>query len=191
MAAHFPHEGAENAPGEPFAGLYHASVGCPNTPVAILVSLSVLKEMFDLTDEALMGSFRFDLRFHYALGLSMEETGVTLRTLENFRARAMKSEAVGATFQEVTDRIIEALGLNTGQQRHDSTHFRFNMTNLTRLGLFVRTLEHFLGGLPRCFRRGLRRCRRKSANVTGSDPDDLPTPNPAREDGVWRRRQRT
>lgn len=134
-----------------FAGLYHASLGRPNTPVAILVSLSVLKEMFDLTDEALMGSFRFDLRFHYALGLTLEETGVTLRTLEYFRARVAGSKAVGATFDEVTDRIIEALGLNTGQQRHDATHFRSNMANLTRLGLFTRTLEHFVGALDKDF----------------------------------------
>ncbi|MBF0284910.1 MAG: transposase [Magnetococcales bacterium] len=118
------------------AGLYPASLGRPNVPVAILVSLSVLKEMFDLTDEALMGSFRFDLRFHYAPSLTLEETGISLRTLENFRARV-----VGATFDEVLERMIETLGLNTGRQRHDSTHFRCNTANLTRLGRFTRTLE--------------------------------------------------
>jgi hypothetical protein len=134
-----------------FAGLYHSTLGRPNVPVAILVSLSVLKEMFDLTDEELMGSFRFDLRYHYALGVTPEETGMALRTLEYFRARVVGSEAVGATFKEVTDRIIEVLGLNTGQQRHDSTHFRSNMANLTRLGLFVGTLEHFLGALDKNF----------------------------------------
>ncbi|MBF0371698.1 MAG: hypothetical protein HQL52_19855 [Magnetococcales bacterium] len=69
---------------------------------------------------------------------------MALRTLEYFRARVVGSEAVGATFDEVTDRIIETLGLNTSRQRHDSTHFRSNMANLTRLGLFTRTLEHFI-----------------------------------------------
>ncbi|MBF0626285.1 MAG: transposase, partial [Magnetococcales bacterium] len=134
-----------------FAGLYHSSQGRPNVPVAVLVSLSVLKEMFDLTDEALMGSFRFDMRFHYALGLTLEKTGMALRTLEYFRARVVGSEAVGATFDEVTDQIIKALGLNTTRQRHDSPHFRSNMANLTRLGLFTRTLEHFLGALAKGF----------------------------------------
>jgi hypothetical protein len=71
--------------------------------------------------------------------------------LEGFRARVARSEAVGATFDEVTDQIIKALGLNTGQQRHDSTHLRSNMANLTRLGLFTRTIEHFLGGLAKGF----------------------------------------
>ncbi|GAB0056042.1 hypothetical protein SIID45300_00341 [Candidatus Magnetaquicoccaceae bacterium FCR-1] len=110
--------------------------------MAILVSLSVLKEMFDLTDEALMGSFRFD---------TLEKTGVSLRTLELFRARVLKSEAVGETFDEVTKGIIDSLGLETGQQRHDSPHFHSNMANLTRLGLFTRTLEHFLGALSQLF----------------------------------------
>ncbi len=107
MAARFPHASAENDPGECVCQSDHASLGRPNTPVAILVSLSVLKEMFDLTDEALMASFRFDLRYHYALGVTPEETGMALRTLEYFRARVVGSEAVGTTFKEVTDRIIE------------------------------------------------------------------------------------
>ena len=138
-------------PESEFATLYHASLGRPNTPVALLVSLSVLKEMFDQTDEALMASFRFDMRYHYALGLTLEETGISLRTLEYFRARVVGSEAVGATFDAVTDRIIAVLGLDTSRQRHDSTHFRSNMANLTRLGLFTRTIEHFLAGLAKGF----------------------------------------
>ncbi|MBF0623157.1 MAG: transposase, partial [Magnetococcales bacterium] len=139
----------EMIPESQFAELFHASLGRPNEPVAILVSLSVLKEMFDLTDEALMDSYRFDMRFHYALGVTLEKTGMALRTLEGFRARVVGSEAVGATFDKVTDQIIDILGLNTSRQRHDSTHFRSNMANLTRLGLFVRTLEYFVAALAK------------------------------------------
>ncbi len=134
-----------------FADLYHATMGRPNVPVALLVSLSVLKEMLDLTDEALMSSFRFDMRFHYALGVTLDETELAIRTLYYFRAGVAGSEAVGATFDEVTDRIILALGLNTTRQRHDSTHIRSNIANLTRLGLFTRTLGHFLGCLSQGF----------------------------------------
>ncbi|MBF0284838.1 MAG: transposase [Magnetococcales bacterium] len=151
MAAYFRIRVLKRIPESEFAGLYHANLGRPNVPVAILGSLSVLREMFDLTDEALMGSLHFDMRYHYALGLTLEETGLSLRTLEYFRARVVGSKAVGATFDEVTDRIIETLGLNTGRQRHDSTHFRSNMTNLTRLGLVTRTIEHFLGALAQGF----------------------------------------
>ncbi|HIJ85449.1 MAG TPA: hypothetical protein HPQ00_14760 [Magnetococcales bacterium] len=134
-----------------FAALYHDFQGRPNFPVAILVGLSILKEMLDLTDEALMDSFRFDLRFHYALRLDMEDTTLSIRTLYNFRERVVGSPAISATFERVTDKIIAILGLNTGEQRLDSSHIRSNMANLTRLGLFVRTIEHFLARLLKSY----------------------------------------
>ncbi|MBF0429363.1 MAG: transposase [Magnetococcales bacterium] len=134
-----------------FAALYHDFQGRPNFPVAILVGLSILKEMLDLTDEALMDSFRFDLRFHYALRLDMENTTLSIRTLYNFRERVVGSPAVSATFEQVTDKIIAILGLNTGEQRLDSSHIRSNMANLTRLGLFVRTIEQFLARLLKSY----------------------------------------
>lgn len=134
-------------PEDAFAALYHAFQGRPNFPVAVLVGLSILKEMLDLTDEALMDSFRFDLRFHYALRLDLEDTTLSIRTLYNFRERVVGSPAVSATFERVTDQIIAILGLKTGEQRLDSTHIRSNMANLTRLGLFIRTIEQFLARL--------------------------------------------
>ena len=138
-------------PEDAFAALYHAFQGRPNFPVAVLVGLSILKEMLDLTDEALMDSFRFDLRFHYALRLDVEDTTLSIRTLYNFRERVVGSPAVSATFERVTDQIIAILGLKTGEQRLDSTHIRSNMANLTRLGLFVRTIEQFLARLLKSY----------------------------------------
>ena len=132
-----------------FAALYHAFQGRPNFPVAILVGLSILKEMLDLTDEALMDSFRFDLRFHYALRLDLEDTALSVRTLYNFRERVVGTPAVAATFEHVTDQIIAILRLNLGDQRLDSSHIRSNMANLARLGLFIKTIEHFLARLKK------------------------------------------
>lgn len=134
-------------PESAFATLYHAFKGRPNFPVAILVGLSILKEMLDLTDEALMDSFRFDMRFHYALMLRLEDTTMSVRTLYNFRERVVGSPAVSATFERVTDQIIAILGLSLGDQRLDSTHIRSNMANLARLGLFIKTIEQFLARL--------------------------------------------
>lgn len=132
-----------------FASLYSACTGRPNFPVAKLVGLAVLKEMLDLTDEAMMDSFRFDMRFHHALRLTLDDTDLSIRTIYYFRSRVSGSEAIGATFDGVVDRIIERLNLDTGMQRLDSTHIRSNMANLTRLGLFTRTMEHFLGRLAK------------------------------------------
>ena len=138
-------------PESAFASLYHSFLGRPNFPVAILVGLSILKEMLDLTDEALMESFRFDLRFHYALGLCLEDTELSVRTLYYFRERVVDTPAVSVTFEQVTDQIIAVLGLNTGKQRLDSSHIRSNMANLTRLGLFIKTIEQFLARLEKSY----------------------------------------
>lgn len=133
-----------------FAELY-SKLGRPNFPVAILVVMSVLKEMLDLTDEELVDAYRFDMRFHYALGLTPDETDFSIRTLYYFRQRVVGSKAVSATFDAVTDQIIAELNLDVSQQRMDSTHIRSNMANLTRLGLFTRTLEHFVARLAQDF----------------------------------------
>lgn len=138
-------------PESAFASLFHEFMGRPNFPVAILVALSILKEMLDLTDEALMDSFRFDLRFHYALGLRLEDTELSVRTLYYFRKKVVESHAISETFEQVTDKIIAILGLHTGEQRLDSTHIRSNMANLTRLGLFTKTIEQFLARLEKSF----------------------------------------
>lgn len=132
-----------------FACLYSAGMGRPNFPVAKLVGLSVLKEMLDLTDEAMMDALRFDIRFHYALRLTLDDTDLSIRTIYYFRSRVVGSEAVGTAFDAVVDQIIATLELDTTRQRLDSTHFRSNMANLTRLGLFTRTMEHFLDGLAK------------------------------------------
>ncbi|MBF0284597.1 MAG: transposase [Magnetococcales bacterium] len=83
---------------------------------------TALKEMQDLTDEALMDSFRFDMRFHDALGLTLDDTDLTIRTLYNFRERVVGSAAVKAMFVEVTDQIIAKLKLDLSRQRLGPVH---------------------------------------------------------------------
>jgi hypothetical protein len=50
-------------------------------------------------------------------------------------------------FESTTAALIEAAGLRTGRQRQDSTHIISNIKVLTRLGLFVKTVEQFLEAL--------------------------------------------
>lgn len=97
MVAYFRTQVLGITPEEAFANLYADGHGRPIFPVAILVDLSVLKVMLDLTDEALMDSFRFDMRFHYALRLTLDDTAMAMRTLYYFRSRVVGSKAMGAT----------------------------------------------------------------------------------------------
>lgn len=58
----------------------------PNTPVNVIIGLLLLKEMFGSTDEELMETILFDVRYQYALHTtSFKEQPVSDRTLSRFR----------------------------------------------------------------------------------------------------------
>jgi hypothetical protein len=109
--------------------------------------LSLIKELRNLTDAQLFEAFHFDLLVHHALGIAPGEVTLSERTVYNFRARAAGDSAVLQVFETLTDRMIGALSLCTDVQRLDSTQVSSNMVHLSRLGLFVQSLERFLAQL--------------------------------------------
>ena len=135
---------------EAFRDLYHEWNGRPNKPVQTLVGVLLLKEMKDLTDAEALDALDYDLRWHVALDLEPREAHCCQKTLHTFRAKLMQSDKGKLLFEQMTGRIIEALGIDTDRQRLDSTHITSNIARLTRLGLFcapeVRPLPRF--GLP-------------------------------------------
>ena len=132
-----------------FAGLYHGVLGAPNKPVAELVGILVLKEFHDYTDEQTLEAVEFDLQWQYALQLGVSEAYVCQKTLHNFRERLVHSQKHQTLFHQLTDRIIDRFGLDTSRQRMDSTQVVGAMQQLSRLGLFVKTIETFLFKLQR------------------------------------------
>jgi len=145
-----------------FRDLYHSSNGRPNKPVQTIIGVLLLKEMFDLTDAEALGALDYDLRWQVALDLKPEEAHTCQKTLHNFRAKLMGSDKAKILFEEMTGRIIDALGVKTEKQRLDSTHITSNMARLTRLGLFVETARLFLKEL-----------RKRSHDKFESVPKDL------------------
>ena len=109
-----------------------------------VLGVHLLKEMFNLTDDEALEQLEFNLLWHHALRLDMEETHLPQKTLHNFRVRLMQHDGGRLAFQETTERIIQALGIRTGKQRLDSTHIMSNIATLTRLGLFCETMRLFL-----------------------------------------------
>ena len=130
--------------GERFAPMYCADNGRPNRAVQTVLGVHLLKEMFNLTDDEALEQLEFNLLWHHALRLDMEETHLPQKTLHNFRVRLMQHDGGRQAFQETTERIIQALGIRTGKQRLDSTHIMSNIATLTRLGLFCETMRLFL-----------------------------------------------
>ena len=138
---------------EAFRELYHPDNGRPNKPVQTVVGILLLKEMFDLTDAEALGALDYDLRWHVALDLEPEEAHTCQKTLHNFRAKLMASGRERLLFEDMTGKIIEALGTRTERQRLDSTHITSNIARLTRLGLFCETARVFLKELRRKSKR--------------------------------------
>ena len=105
---------------ERFAEMYSPDMGRPNRAVQTVLGVLVLKEMFDLTDIEALEELEFNLLWHHALGLEMEEAHLAQKTLHNFRVRLMEHDGGRLAFCETKDRMIGALGLRTGKQRVDS-----------------------------------------------------------------------
>ena len=132
-----------------FASMYSPDNGRPNRAVQTVLGVLILKEMFDLTDQEALDQLDFNMLWHHALRLDIDEAHLPQKTLHNFRARLMEHDGGRVAFQETTDRIIEALGLRTGKQRLDSTHIISNIALLTRLGLFCETIRLFVKAVKR------------------------------------------
>lgn len=132
---------------ERFAKYFDAENGRPNKSVRLIFSVLVLKEVWDLTDEETLEQLEWNLAWHYALDMTAEEAHTCQKTLHNFRVRLLEDDQGAGVFESTTARLIGAAGLRTGRQRQDSTHIVSNIKLLTRLGLFVQTITHFLSKL--------------------------------------------
>ena len=132
-----------------FADMYCEDNGRPNRAVQTVLGVLLLKDMFNLTDEEALENLEFNLLWHHALRLTLEEAHLPQKTLHNFRRRLMTHDGGQVAFCETTDRILQALGIRTGRQRLDSTHIMSNIATLTRLGLFCETIRLFLRALRR------------------------------------------
>jgi hypothetical protein len=132
-----------------FARYYDADNGRPNKSVRLVVSVLVLKEMFNLTDQEALEQLEWNAAWHYALDVTEQEAHTCQKTLHNFRMLLCRDDQGAGLFESTTARLIDAAGLRTQRQRQDSTHIVSNIRLLTRLGLFVATITQFLEALRR------------------------------------------
>lgn len=94
---------------EKFEALYCNDNGRPNTPVNVVIGSLILKELTGLTDEELVSSIIFDIRFQYALHLtSCEEIPYSDRTPSRFRERLYRHEV--ETGEDLLKEEMERLG---------------------------------------------------------------------------------
>lgn len=141
----------------PFAALYCLDNGRPNFPVNILLSLEFIKQMKDYTDEDILEQFRFNYQVMYAVGLrNLGERYLAARTLYEFRQRVYqytvenpgKDDLIFGQFEKLTANFLKIMGINTKEQRSDSTQIMTNIKLAGRLSLAYDVLAHAVKACP-------------------------------------------
>lgn len=130
-----------------FAKYFNPNNGRPNKSIRMVVSLLILKEIFDLTDQEVLEQLEWNAAWHHALDMTEDEAHTCQKTLHNHRVMLIADDEGVALFERVTSALIQAAGLSTKRQRQDSTHILSNIRLLTRLGLFTETIRQFLQDL--------------------------------------------
>ena len=106
---------------KPFAVLYSDRPSRHNTPVNVIIGALILKEIFGLTDEELVDTLPFDIRYQYALHTtSFEEQPLNDRTLGRFRARCNSYEELTGEdlIRDCADAEHQAAAVDEAEYRH-------------------------------------------------------------------------
>lgn len=127
---------------KPFSVLYSDKASRPNTPVNVIIGSMILKELRGLTDDEVLESLMFDIRFQYALHTtSMKEQPLSDRTLSRFRERCIAYETmtgrdlIKECVLKLSSQIAEFMGISGSIKRMDSMMVASNIKKLSRLEL--------------------------------------------------------
>lgn len=131
---------------ERFSVLYSEKGSRPNSPINVIIGLLILKEYLNQTDEELIGSLYFDIRYQYALNTtSFEKQPISMNTLTNFRRRLYKYEettGIDLVKQEVeslSSDIANYLNIKGNLERMDSLMISSSCKKLSRIELVYMT----------------------------------------------------
>lgn len=142
---------------ELFARLYCNDNGRPNFPVNILLSLEIIKHLFDYNDKEILEQFYFNFQVLYALGIhNIGEVYVAERTIYEFRERIFnyikehpdQEDILFQQFEALTKNFISITGIKTDELRTDSTFISPNIKKAGRLSLAHDVLHQAVKALP-------------------------------------------
>lgn len=130
---------------ENFRVLYSDKVSRPNTPVNIMIGLLIIKELTGLTDDELMQSLIFDMRFQYALcTTSFEKQPISRNAFTNFRNALIRYEIETGKdlYKEevisLSKYINDCCKKDTSLKRMDSLMISSSCKSLSRIDLIYK-----------------------------------------------------
>lgn len=131
-----------------FACLYSDKTSRPNTPVNVCVGALIIKELLNLTDDEMVESLAFDIRFQYALHTtSFEEQPLSDKSLSRFRKRCYTYELTNGvdlihdTIVDLSNEMARIMKINGQIQRMDSLMVASNIKRLSRMELLYTCLS--------------------------------------------------
>lgn len=133
---------------KPFAVLYSSDNGRSNTPINVVVGSMLLKDMHGLSDEELLETMLFDIRFQYALGLtSCSEIPYSDRTPSRLREKLLLHEMetgedlLKNCVVNLSQEFVKMMKIDDKIKRMDSLMISSNCKKLTRLELIYACVE--------------------------------------------------
>ncbi len=127
---------------ERFSVLYSDKASRPNTPVNVIISALIIKELFDYSDDEIVENLMLDLHLPYALHTtSFEEQPLPDKTLSRFRNRCYAYETAHGIdlyhdcVKDLSSKIAKLMNLNGRIKRMDSMMFESNIRFLSRMEL--------------------------------------------------------
>lgn len=125
-----------------FSVLYSDKASRPNTPVNVIVGASIIKELFDYSDDEMVENLMLDLHLQYALHTtSFEEQPLSDKTLSRFRKRCYDYETLYGVdlfhncVKDFSNKIAKLMKLNGRVRRMDSMMVESNIRKLSRMEL--------------------------------------------------------
>ena len=136
---------------ERFAVLYSDKASRPNTPVNVIIGALILKELRNQTDDELLESLLFDVRYQRALHTeSFDEQPMSDTTLKRFRKRCLTYEVehgvdlIHECITELSGEMAKLMKISGQIQRMDSLMVASNIKRLSRMELLYTCVSNLV-----------------------------------------------
>lgn len=134
------------------APFFKTDLGRPTKELYSAIGVTVLQQVFDLTDEEAVDQLSFNIQWHYALNINEESDSAKYmcpKTLWNIRTILIKNELEQTIFNTATSKLADIFNVNSENQRIDSVHIKSNMKRLGRISIMASGINKFLRNVKR------------------------------------------
>lgn len=136
---------------EPFSVLYSDKASRPNTPVNVIIGALILKELRNQTDDEILESLLFDVRYQRALHTeSFKEQPMSDTTLKRFRKRCLTYETeygidlIHDCVKSLSAEMAKLMNISGQMQRMDSLMVASNIKRLSRMELLYTCVSNLV-----------------------------------------------